>query len=71
MDIDFALVLVSLVAFSGTLWLLDSLLIKKNRLAAVVEFEKNLRAGKRGRSEEEVAQIIDVLSREPLVIEYA
>ena len=71
MDIDFALGLVSLVAFSGALWLLDSLLIKKNRLAAVAEFENNLSGGKKNRSEEEIAEIIEDLSREPLVIEYA
>ncbi|MDP6096496.1 MAG: signal peptidase I [Gammaproteobacteria bacterium] len=71
MDMDFALVLVSLVAFSGALWLLDSLLIKKNRLAAVAAFEKAQSEGRKSKSEEEATRIIEELSREPLVIEYA
>lgn len=68
MDIDFALVLVSLVAFCGALWLLDSLLIKKTRLAAIEEYKA--KQGK-GRSDEDIADAIAELSQEPLVIEYA
>jgi signal peptidase I len=68
MDIDFSIVLVSLVAFCGALWLLDSLLIKKSRVAAVEQY-KNSKS--KGRSDEEVANAIEELSREPLVIEYA
>ena len=68
MDIDFALVLVSLVGFCGALWLLDSLLNKKNRLAAVEEY---LNTQAKGRSEEEVNQAVAELAEEPLVIEYA
>lgn len=68
MDIDFSLVLVCLVAFCGALWLLDSLVIKKSRDAAIDEYKKT-RA--KGRSEEEVGQAIAELAEEPLVIEYA
>ena len=39
MDIDFSLVLLCLVAFCGALWLLDSLLIKKTRDAAIEEYK--------------------------------
>ena len=68
MDIDFSLVLVSLVAFCGALWILDSVLIKKTRLAAIEDF---MRTKGKGRSEEEVTAAITELSQEPLVIEYA
>ena len=68
MDIDFSLVLVSLVAFCGALWILDSVLIKKTRLAAIEDF---MRTRSKGRSEEEVTAAITELSQEPLVIEYA
>ena len=37
MDIDFSIVLVSLVGVCGILWLFDSLLIRKTRLAAIEE----------------------------------
>ena len=39
MDIDFSLVLVCLVALCGGLWLLDSLLITKIRLAAIEKYK--------------------------------
>ena len=68
MDIDFALVLVCLVAFCGALWLLDHLLIKKSRDEAIAEYE---RSGKKGKSEEQIQQELEELAREPLVIEYA
>jgi len=68
MDIDFSIVLVALVAVCGALWLLDSLLIKKSRLAAIEQYQAQ--QGKR-RSAEEVASAIADLSQEPLVIEYA
>ncbi len=68
MDIDFAIVLVSLVAFCGALWLLDALLIKKSRVAAVEDYK---RTQAKGRSDEEVAAAIEELSTEPLVIGYA
>jgi len=68
LDIDFAIVLVSLVAFCGALWLLDSLLLKKSRVAAVEDYK---RRQAKGRSDEEVAAAIEELSTEPLVIEYA
>ncbi len=68
MDIDFAIVLVSLVAFCGALWLLDALLIKKSRVAAVKDYK---RTQAKGRSDEEVAAAIEELSTEPLVIGYA
>ncbi len=68
MDIDFSLVLVILVAVCGALWLLDSLLIKKTRLAAIEQYQSKQA---KGRSEEEVASAIADLSQEPLLIEYA
>ena len=68
MDIDFSEVLVSLVAFCGLLWLLDSLLVKKTRVAAVAQYKSTQTKGK---SEEEVAGAIAELSREPWLIEYA
>ena len=68
MDIDFSIVLVSLVAFCGMLWLLDMLLNKKGRLAAINDY---LAKQSKGRSEEDVARAIADLAREPLVIEYA
>ena len=68
MDIDFSVVLVSLVAFCGALWLMDNLLNKKARLAAIEQYKS--KQGK-GKSEDEVANAIGLLSQEPLVIEYA
>ena len=68
MDIDFSIVLVSLVAFCGALWLIDSLLIKKARLTAVENYK---RTQVKGRKEEEVATAVEEILKEPLVIEYA
>ena len=68
MDFDFAIVLVSLVAICGALWLLDALLIKKSRVAAIEDYK---RTQAKSRSDEEVAAAIEELSTEPLVIEYA
>ena len=68
MDIDFSLVLVCLVTLCGVLWLFDSVLIKKGRLAAVEEYTATAAKGK---SEEEVANAVAHLSQEPLLIEYA
>ena len=68
MDIDFSIVLVSLVAFCGALWLIDSLLIKKARLTAVENYK---RTQAKGRKEEEVATVVEEILKEPLVIEYA
>lgn len=68
MDIDFSLVLVCLVGIFGALWLLDSLWIKKYRVQAIADYESSQAKGK---SDEEVAEAIAVLSREPLIIEYA
>lgn len=68
MDIDFSIVLVSLVACCGMLWLLDSLLIKKTRLAAIEEY---MSAQGKHRNDEEVAEAVAGLAREPLLIEYA
>ena len=53
MDIDFSLILVSLVAFCGALWLLDSFLIKQGRLEAIENYK---RTQAKGRSEEEINQ---------------
>ncbi len=68
MDIDFALVLVCLVAFCGALWLLDHLLMKKSRDEAIAEYE---RSDKKGKTEEQIQKDLEELAREPLVIEYA
>lgn len=68
MDIDFSLVLVSLVGACGALWILDSVFNKKGRLAAMEEY---ISSQSKGRSEEEVAEAIAELTQEPIVIEYA
>jgi signal peptidase I len=68
MDIDFSIVLVSLVGVCGVLWMLDSLLIKKTRLAAIDAYMSG--QGKH-RSDEEVASAVAGLAQEPLLIEYA
>ncbi len=68
MDIDFALVLVCLVAFCGALWLLDHLLIKKSRDEAIADYQRNRTKGK---SEEQIREDLEELAREPIVIEYA
>tara|TARA_B100001167_G_scaffold53501_1_gene31078 strand:+ start:2115 stop:2954 length:840 start_codon:yes stop_codon:yes gene_type:complete len=68
MDIDFSLVLVSLVAFCGALWLLDNFFIKKTRLAAVENYTRNQA---KDRSKEEIAIAIEEYLKEPLIIEYA
>jgi len=68
MDIDFSLVLVSLVSFCGLLWLLDTLLVKKGRVQEVEEYRASQT---RGKSEEEIAEDVAAISRESLPIEYA
>ncbi len=68
MDVDFSLILVCLVAFSGALWLLDSLLLKKPREEAVEQHRKSNAGGK---SDDELEAELEELRREPLVIEYA
>ncbi|MFT4863382.1 MAG: signal peptidase I [Pseudohongiellaceae bacterium] len=68
MDIDFSLVLLCLVAFCGALWLLDSLLIKKTRVAAIEDY-KARNAG--NKNPDEVEREIAILGQEPLAIEYA
>lgn len=68
MDIDFSIVLVSLVSFCGLLWFLDNLLNKKSRMAAVEEY---LATKVKGKSDKEVADTIAILSQDPLIIEYA
>jgi len=67
-NIDFSLVLLVLVSFCGLLWLLDSLLLKKPRLAAISDFEQG---AARSLKPEQVAEKLEELSREPVVIEYA
>ena len=67
MDIDFSLVLVILVAVCGLLWLLDSLLLKKPRQAAIEAHQ----AKAAGRSSEKLDQELEELAREPVIIEYA
>lgn len=68
MNIDFSLVLVVLVGVCGLLWLLDSLLLRKPRLAAIADFEQGPAKSLR---EEQVTAKLEELSREPVVIEYA
>jgi len=68
MDFDFSLILLTLVAICGALWLLDSFFFKRLRDQTIADFRK----GKgRGKSEEENQSEIEELSREPMVIEYA
>lgn len=67
MDIDFSLVLVCLVAACGALWLLDSLLLKKPRMAAIEEHKYKAK----GQNEEALQNELAELAREPVVIEYA
>ena len=68
MNVDFSLVLLVLVAFCGFLWILDSVLIKKARLAAIEEFQ---RGKAKGQAEDKVQAAVAELAREPLIIEYA
>ena len=68
MDIDFSIVLVSLVGVCGILWLFDSLLIKKTRLAAI---EKYMSGQGKHRDDDEITDAVAALAREPLLIEYA
>tara|TARA_B100001093_G_scaffold519050_1_gene606202 strand:+ start:4482 stop:5321 length:840 start_codon:yes stop_codon:yes gene_type:complete len=68
MNVDFSLVLLVLVAFCGFLWILDSVLIKKARLAAIEEFQ---RSKAKGQAEDKVQAAVAELAREPLIIEYA
>ncbi len=68
MDIDFALVLVVLVAVCGAIWLLDLLLLKKVRGRVVDDYRRN-QAG--SRPEKVVEQELAELTREPVVVEYA
>lgn len=67
MDIDFSLVLVILVGICGLLWLLDSLLLKRPREAAIAAHRE--RAA--GKSAEQLDEEIGELAREPVIIEYA
>ena len=62
MDIDFSIVLVSLVAFCGALWLIDSLLFKKARLMAVENYN---RIQAKGRKEEELAAAVEEILKAP------
>lgn len=68
MDIDFSLVLVSLVGICGLLWILDSVLLKKPREVAIADF----RAGPgKSLNDDKLAERVEELGREPVVIEYA
>ena len=68
MDIDFSLVLVLLVMLCGGLWLLDSLLLRRSRMVAIDEYNRNQA---KGRKKDEIDRSLVELSKEPLVIEYA
>ena len=68
MDIDFALVLVILVAACGAIWLLDSLLLKKARNRSIDAYRQSQASSK---PEKVVEQDQDELAREPVVVEYA
>jgi signal peptidase I len=67
MDFDFALVLVSLLAVCGVLWLLDSLLLKKDRLRAIGE----VRRKHADKSPEQLHEALEKASQEPVLVEYA
>jgi len=68
MDIDFALVLVVLVGVCGLIWLLDSLLLKKNRDQAVEEYRQTHGQSK---NTDKVSDELSALTQEPIVVEYA
>ena len=68
MDIDFALVLVVLVAVCGLIWLLDSLLLKKIRIRNAEEYQQR-QGGSRDRQQAD--KELEQLAREPVVVEYA
>ncbi|MBT8145383.1 MAG: signal peptidase I [Gammaproteobacteria bacterium] len=68
MDIDFALVLVILVAVCGAIWLLDILLLKKIRTRNVQDFQQKQGAP---RTQKQGEQELEQLIREPVVVEYA
>ncbi|MFM1896287.1 MAG: hypothetical protein RLZZ385_1361 [Pseudomonadota bacterium] len=68
MDIDFALVLVVCVSLCGVLWLLDSLLLKGDRLKAIEAYKSGEGARK---PQQEVDETIARLAQEPLAVEYA
>ncbi len=68
MNIDFSLVLVILVALSGLIWLLDSLLLRPGRLALAEEARRNRPASRTGEPDESRN---NGLAREPVVVEYA
>ncbi|MEQ8953590.1 MAG: signal peptidase I [Gammaproteobacteria bacterium] len=68
MDIDFSLVLVSLVAACGALWLVDIALFRRPRLALIAEFKRGKGAGL---ADAERDRAVAELAREPLLIEYA
>ncbi len=70
MDIDFSLVLVCLVALCGGIWLLDTLLVKSGRTRAADAFQARASTDLR-LTEEQVAQELERLRREPVVTEYA
>lgn len=68
MDIDFALVLVILVAVSGLVWLLDTLLLKRSRLRSIEDFQERQTSS---RSQGQIEAELERLGREPVVVEYA
>jgi len=68
MDIDFALVLVILVAVSGLVWLLDTLLLKRSRLRSIEDFQERQTSA---RSQGQIDAELERLGREPVVVEYA
>ncbi len=68
MDIDFALVLVILVAVSGLVWLLDTLLLKRSRLRSIEDFQERQTSA---RSQGQIEAELERLGREPVVVEYA
>lgn len=68
MDMDFALVLVVLVALCGLIWLLDSMLLKKGRMQAVEDYR--LKSPEK-KSQKVVEEELSALAQEPVVVEYA
>jgi len=68
MDIDFALVLVILVAVCGGIWLLDSLLLRKIRIK---NQEQQQSRHTRAKTDEGKSRQLEELEKEPIIVEYA
>lgn len=73
MDINLPLILFLLVAFTGVVWALDIFFMRKKRLAAIAELDKqfaNLPEEKKN-SDRGYQKALAEVSREPAVVEYS